>query len=155
VAERNPIFYSAVYVLLRQGNQILLQRRLNTGYMDGHYDMSATGHVEPHESIYAAAMRETKEEIGVDIEEQDLTLIMVSQMDVDRQYLNFTFTCHKWIGEPTIMEPEKCDDLEWFDANTLPELLTPTVGLLKAHNFDDNFRYEFVDTKRSLDISGA
>jgi hypothetical protein len=30
-----------------------------------------------------------------------------------------------WEGVPSIMEPEKCGDVAWFDAGRLPENLMP------------------------------
>lgn len=153
---RSPMFYSAVFVLLENdAGEVLLQRRINTGFMDGHYDMSATGHVDDgSEYIVDAAIRETKEEIGVDIAPGDLIMVMAAQMNADRPYLNYTFLCKKWQGEPTIMEPEKCDDLKWVKKDKLPELLTPTLHLLKGRKFSEMLGFEYMDLERRKKIMG-
>ena len=43
----------AVFLVLtretNKGTEILLQRRCNTGYMDGKYDMACSGHLESGE----------------------------------------------------------------------------------------------------------
>ena len=39
------------------GTEIMLQRRCNTGYMDGKYDMAASGHLESGESLSMAVVR--------------------------------------------------------------------------------------------------
>ena len=62
----------AAYVLLRQGDDVLLQLRQNTGYRDGFWAAAAAGHVEAEESVVEAAMREAAEEIGVVISAADL-----------------------------------------------------------------------------------
>jgi 8-oxo-dGTP diphosphatase len=150
VASRQPTFYSAVFVLLQnEKGEVLLQKRQNTGYMDGRYDASMSGHVELHENIYEAAIRELAEEVGVEAMEQDLELVMLSQMDVDRPYLNYTFVCRKWAGTPQIMEPEKNSELVWYTIDSLPADLTPTMALLRERQLRvDTSRIEYVDEAR-------
>lgn len=36
-------------------------------------------------------------------------------------YFNFFLTTNKFEGEPSIMEPNKCEELLWCDINNLPE----------------------------------
>lgn len=150
MSSRQPIFYSAVFVLLQNENgEVLLQKRQNTGYMDGRYDTSMSGHVEAGESVYDAAVRETAEEIGVSIQSEGLELIMLSQMDADRPYLNYTFVCKKWEGEPKIMEPEKNGELSWLSLKDLPDELTPTLALIRERGVNANIsKIQYVDTER-------
>ena len=52
--ERYEIKVAVFLVLTREtdnGTEIMLQRRCNTGYMDGKYDMACSGHVDSGESI--------------------------------------------------------------------------------------------------------
>jgi hypothetical protein len=43
--------------------------------------------------------------------------------------IDFFIRANKWKGEPTIMEPQKCDDLRWFRLNRLPHIVIPYVKL--------------------------
>jgi 8-oxo-dGTP diphosphatase len=61
----------AVHLFLLKGTEILLLRRYNTGYEDGNYSVPA-GHLDGNEEVLSAAIREAKEECGIDIRPEDL-----------------------------------------------------------------------------------
>lgn len=126
---------SAVFIALRNDKgEVLLHRRANTGYMDGRYDLPS-GHVEPHESILDAAVRELKEEAGVDAKSTDLRLWHINQFGAnDEYYYNFFFIADAWEGIPTIMEPDKCDDMRFFAVDKLPKMAPATHMAL--HDID-------------------
>jgi len=118
---------SAVYLILFRGNQILLSRRFNTGWMDGHYSLIA-GHLDGNESVSRAMMREAKEETGIDIEKKDLEpATVLHRRYPDQEYVDFFFICKKWKGEPSVIEKDKCDDMSWFSLDDLPENLLPYI----------------------------
>lgn len=143
--ERHTVNVAVFVILQNVADQVLLQRRCNTNYLDGHYDFSATGHMERGETIKQCAVREAKEEIGVDIAESDLTLVHINQNDIDVPYCNFTFMCKTWQGEPTICEPDKCDDLQFFALDNLPEKCTLNVRANEAEGFPTELSYSYVD----------
>lgn len=122
----------ASYVALIKDGKILLARRFNTEYMNGKYALPA-GHVEAGETFTQCAIRETKEEIGVDIDPADLKMVhmlhRISEPEWKdlRHRIDAFFVCEKWSGEIKNMEPEKCDDVAWFDINNLPENMVPYV----------------------------
>jgi len=120
----------AVFLMLKREKngeeEILLQRRYNTGYMDGKYDLACSGHLEKGESISMAVVREAKEEIGLDIDEKDLKLISVIH-PYQEDYLNIFFKAERYDGIPKIMEPDKCDDLQWYSINKLPKEIIPRI----------------------------
>lgn len=118
---------------MQQGNAVLLLRRHNTGYADGHYYLPA-GHVEENEEVKDAMIREAKEEIGVDLQKKDLELVHVMHRKaVGITYVDFIFKSKTWSGEIKIMEPEKCDELIWADLDNLPKKVIPfTRKLLKT-----------------------
>lgn len=120
--ERYKSCITIFLILTREHNgktEILLQERFNTGYMDGKYDTSCSGHLEPGESLSMAVSREAKEEINLDIDEKDLELVALIH-PYQENYVNVFFTAKKYSGTPKIMEPEKCSNLQWFDIEHLP-----------------------------------
>lgn len=100
--------------------QVLLQKRCNTGYMDGKYDMACSGHLEAGETLAMAVVREAKEEIDIEINPQDLELVSIIHPHQEN-YINIFFTTQKYQGTPKIMEKDKCDDLSWFQIDNLPD----------------------------------
>jgi mutator protein MutT len=119
----------ASFVILERDGKILLSRRFNTGYADGLYQMPS-GHVEAHEYPIEAAVREAKEEVGVDIDVADLTFVHTSfriTNDDVGDYVDLFFKTSKWEGEPFNAEPDKCDELLWVPMTDLPENTVPVV----------------------------
>ncbi len=119
----------AAYVVLRRGDQVLMLLRANTGYMDGYWAVPA-GHVEKGESVLAAAIREVREEVGVEIDAADLVPISAMHRtggtgDPIDERVDFFFTASKWTGEPHLMEPGKADGLDWFSLDKLPDPVVP------------------------------
>ncbi len=121
--ERYQTKVAVFLVLIREKDgikEVLLQERVNTGYMDNMYDMACSGHLEKGETLTQATIREAKEEIGIDLKEEDLKMVALIH-PYEEDYLNVFFEARKYEGIPEIKEPNKCDNLSWFDINKLPE----------------------------------
>lgn len=121
---------SAVLLVLMRGanneEEILLQLRQNTKYGNGKWDLAATGHVEPGESMEMALIREAQEEIGVRINAKDvnfLTLMHVYTPSTYRTYYNAYFKVDTFENTPIIVEKDKCGALQWFKIKDLPNNL--------------------------------
>ncbi len=128
---------SASIVMLLKDGKILLQRRQNTGFMDGLWDLSCSGHVEHGESMSVAAAREAKEELGITVSPDKLhffALVHKREEEWDLTYYNAYFVCTEYEGELHIAEPEKCSELKWFDLNDLPDdLINDRKQALQAY----------------------
>ena len=117
----------SVYLFLIEDNKILLSRRYNTGYFDGNYSLPA-GHLDGNETLKQAMVREAKEEIDIVLDPEDLELVHIMNRRIpDNERVDFFFTAKKWQGGPKIMEPDKCDDLGWFEFGNLPKNIIPYI----------------------------
>ncbi|MBE3067797.1 MAG: NUDIX domain-containing protein [Chloroflexi bacterium] len=119
-------FPVTVHLFLFRGNQILLLRRYQTGYMDGHYSLPA-GHLDGEETVRMAGVREAREEIGVRIDPADMVFAGVFHRHDDDERVDFFVQVRNWSGEPVNAEPGKCDELRWADLDGLPENTVPYV----------------------------
>ena len=116
----------SVHLLLVRQGRILLLRRYNTGYEDGNYSVVAA-HIEGGEELKTAMIREAREEAGIEISPSDLDVVGLIHSVTDREYFHFFLKASDWMGEVTNMEPDKCDDLSWFDINDLPDNTIPYI----------------------------
>ncbi|MFR2534863.1 MAG: NUDIX domain-containing protein [Clostridia bacterium] len=140
---RVAVFLLLVKNDLNNNKKILLQKRENTGYMDGMYDTCASGHLEFNESIKEAMIREAKEETCIEINSKDLNLVLTyhaSQRDNEVPYLRFYFTTNNYVGEPKIGEKEKCSEMIWADLDKLPQNIIPHLKIaidnyIKGNNY--------------------
>lgn len=107
------------YLILKQGNKILLHLRKNTGYCDGMWSLVA-GHVESGESATAAMIRETYEEIGITLSPDQIKVVHVMHRQTNRLNVDIFFDCPLWEGVIKNCEPEKCERLEFFSLENFP-----------------------------------
>lgn len=121
--------FGAAFVLLMRGSgeerEVLLNLRQNTGYHDGEYDVSASGHLEPGESFEECAIRETMEEIGVELKPEAVKFVLLNH-DAKENYIRAFFMAELPDGaKPLVCEPEKSGGLLWARLNDLPENIEP------------------------------
>ena len=117
----------AVHLILEKDNKYLLLRRYNTGYEDGNYSVVA-GHLDGNESVLKAMQREAFEEAGIQISEKDLQIVHVMHRKTpDRESIDYFLTCQNYTGKIQIMEPDKCDELAFYELNHLPNNIIPYV----------------------------
>ncbi len=120
------------YLILKQGNKILLHLRKNTGYCDGMWSLVA-GHVENGESATVAMIRETHEEIGIKLSYDQIKVVHVMHRQTNRLNVDIFFDCPLWEGNIKNCEPEKCESLEFFPMENLPvNIVDYNAVVLKA-----------------------
>ena len=72
-------FLSSIYLIIKNGEgKVLLQRRQGTNLWPGFLALPA-GHIDKGENTYEAAIREAKEELGIDISQNDIIDTFVSE----------------------------------------------------------------------------
>jgi 8-oxo-dGTP diphosphatase len=134
-------FPVTVHLFFFRGEEILVSRRLNTGYRDGEYSVPA-GHLDGGETVIAAALREAHEEVGLQLDPEQVQFCGVMHRLEDDERVDFFVRVNSWNGDPFNNEPGKCDDLRWVRLDSLPSNTVPYVrqalrNLKRGQVFDE------------------
>lgn len=113
-------------VLRRPDGAVLLARRSAVTYGEGLWGLPG-GHAERTESWAQAAVRETREEVGVVVEAADLQPLGVQRyVDGDVHGVDGFFASTRWQGEPSPVS--ECSEVGWFDPAALPADALPWLA---------------------------
>ncbi|WP_163276054.1 NUDIX domain-containing protein [Cellulomonas iranensis] len=132
------LLVAAAYVVLRRpgptGDEVLLQLRAGTGYMDGWW-ATVAGHVDPGESVHEAAVREAAEEAGVVVDPADLEpLTALHRFERGgpqvEQRVDVFFQVTRWRGDPTLREADRAAAMGWYPLAALPDPVVPHERLV-------------------------
>lgn len=136
--------YVTVQLLLINQDKLLLMKRKNTGYEDGKYGFIG-GHLEEDEDFKTAIIREAKEETNIDIDRENLKFIsIVHRKDITKNYVNIFFLCNKFCGEIKNNEPDKCDEIKWFELNKLPSnIIQIERKVIENYKKNNNYLIEY------------
>ncbi|MGH8903142.1 MAG: NUDIX hydrolase [Egibacteraceae bacterium] len=115
-----------VMLLLVRDHDVLLALRENTGYADGQWNLSS-GKLEDGEHILDALVRETREEIAIDIDPGDARMVVAlhNRNPEGHARVGFFFEVTSWRGNPANAEPHKCAKLAWHPLDMLPHDTVP------------------------------
>ncbi len=138
MAEEHQRPLIGTHLMLIQNGRLLLQKR-NSGALKGVYT-PVSGHVDGHETVIEALVREAKEEAGIVIRPEDLEVKVIAHLP-DAPYkgrrediINFFCFTDKYEGVLENKEPEKCESLAFYDVENLPaDLMNHIFDVIKAY----------------------
>jgi 8-oxo-dGTP diphosphatase len=119
-----------VCLIIKKEDKYLLLKRKNSQWYDGYYGLLGGG-VDGGETVRQTMVREAYEEIGIKVNENDLKMLYVMHLKgvykPEQESIVFYAQVEKWEGEPKIMEPHKCTDMQWFTVEEMPENTIPAM----------------------------
>jgi mutator protein MutT len=146
-------FLSAVYLLIKnEQGQVLLQRRQGTKLWPGFLALPA-GHMDEGENAYDAAIREAREELGINITRNNIidTFVANRRNKSLMPYFDVYFEVDGYTGEIQISEPEKCSELVWAEITNLPEdMIDFEIEAIKNNRNGIKFSVIDVDNEKKL-----
>lgn len=122
------VSHVAAYLLFEKDGKIAFLKRENTSWMNGYYGLPS-GKVDKGESFTQAAIREAKEEIGVELRTEDLLYRTMCYRNAEDNmvWVDVFFEVTSWDGELINAEPHMHSELTWLDPSNLPENVIPAV----------------------------
>lgn len=122
-----------VGVMVWNGDRLLLGRRISR-HRENSWQFPG-GHLEFGETVEGCARREVAEEAGISIANiRHRGFSNDVFIDAGRHYVTLFVSADYVSGEPTVMEPDKCEQWRWFQWGQLPEpLFAPIRSFLKQH----------------------
>lgn len=146
-------FLSSIYLIIKNDNgEVLLQRRQGTKLWPGFLALPA-GHIDAGENAYEAAVREAREELGIEIAIQDImdTFVANRKNKSLPSYYDVYFELAKYTGTITIKEQEKCSELVWCDPNNLPDDMIDFEKEAMQNNVNGiKFSVTYADNEKKL-----
>jgi 8-oxo-dGTP pyrophosphatase MutT (NUDIX family) len=104
--------------------EILLQKRSVTKRTwPGLYDISAAGHIDADESPIDSALRETKEEIGLDIDAEKLYFIFSMRTPLDVREIDFVYLYELTEDVEFRFDDGEVESLKWISSQEFGEYI--------------------------------
>ncbi len=150
VHKKNLLHNEVATFLVNEKNEILLERRSkNKKYSPNKWGLCA-GHVDTGETLKSAAIREIKEEVGIDVHENDLIPFGEVEHFIDETNSHLThfyyLLCNKKESEFTIQE-EELSEVKWF---SYAEIIKKINNQDNDTVFDKERIYLFETLKKSV-----
>ena len=119
-------------IIVKEGKILFIKRKSAHG--EGSWGLPG-GHLEFSETWEQCAARETMEEVGAVIKNIRFGAVTNDVFPIEEKHYITIFMLSDYdSGEVKIMEPNKCEQLEWFDWNSLPQpLFVPVQNVLKLN----------------------
>lgn len=119
-----------VFIASPDGKKVLLQKRSQDKRLwPNRWDVAVGGHVDAGEFGYQAAIREAKEELGINLQPQDLLHIGSStseniEGDIINRHFNDYFITHLDL-DPTklTLQPEEVSEVKWINLDEFEHLI--------------------------------
>ncbi len=114
---RSPNFYSAVYLIIKNEKWEILFWRRKSDFKNGYFQIIPAGHLEWEETVFDCAIREAREEVGIDIQENDLKVIHISHRVSmgERVYFDIYVEVRNYTWEIKLCEDDKCSEIKFVD----------------------------------------
>ncbi len=129
-----PILWAVSAVLVNERGELLLTERPPGKSMAGVWEVPG-GKIEPGETPEEALIRELKEEVGIDVEEEDLTSLSFISFPYESFHLVMPFyLCRRWTGTPYGAEGQA---IKWVKYSDLVDFPMPLASLLSFYHLED------------------
>jgi 8-oxo-dGTP diphosphatase len=121
-------------MIITNGDKVLLMKRKGP---HGHGTWSTPGgHLDFGETLEGCAVRESKEEVGVDVFDVRFRCVTNDLFEEEGQHYITIWLEGKPVGEPIIAAEKEVEEIGWFAWDALPEpLFLPLENLVQKNSY--------------------
>ena len=151
-AHEDGNFHRTAHIwIINDKNELLLQKRSATKKSHPNcWDISGAGHIKAGESVTEGAIRELKEELGVEVTEKDLNYIATIKSTKNPKNMEFGYVyllrCNKKIQD-YIFEDEEVSEVKYVYYEELEKMVEDKVEGLLLHNAEFKKLFEYIRNK--------
>ncbi len=145
-----------VFIISLDNKKVLLQQRSsNKKLWPNLWDLTAGGHVLAGEFGYQAGIRETKEELGIEINKESMEFIGVTtseniKNDIINRHFNEHYIVHKNIElKDIVLQKEEVQDIKWFDIETVINKINNNYEDLTSKTGCWNYLIKYIEITRN------
>ncbi len=155
-AHEDGNFHRTAHVwIINDKNELLLQKRSASKKSDPNcWDISGAGHIRAGESVIDGAIRELKEELGVEAKEKDLQYIATIKSTKNPKNMEYAYVyllrCNKYI-EDYIFEDEEVSEVKYVYYKELEKMVEERVEGLLIHEEEYKYLFKYI-TINNLEI---
>ena len=124
--DKNLLHNEVAVFIINDKKQVLLQKRsANKRFHPNKWALCA-GHVDAGESLESAALREIKEEVGIDLSTNDLKPFAERKLairDSNSHITYFYYTKSNLNESDFIIQKEELSEVKWFDIDNVIDMI--------------------------------
>lgn len=124
--DKNLLHNEISVFIINDKNQVLLQKRSANKRFNPNKWGSCAGHVDAYESLEDAALRELKEELGLEISKNSLYSFLGRQIfkkDTNSHITYLYYTKANKDEKDFIIQEEELSEVKWFDIDEIIRLI--------------------------------
>lgn len=133
-AMERPLVWVVAAVLINEKREMLISERPEGKALPGVWELPG-GKMEPGETPEVSLIRELQEELGIQVQEEDLEPLTFASYRYDTFHMILPlYLCHKWEGTPHGAEGQNLRWVTYADLATTP---LPAADILPTHRLAD------------------
>ena len=155
-AHEDANFHRTAHIwIINDKNELLLQKRSASKKSHPNcWDISGAGHIKTGESVIDGAIRELKEELGVETKEKDLQYITTIKSTKNPKNMEFQYVyllrCNKKI-EDYVFEDEEVSEVKYVYYKELEKMVKERIEGLLIHEEEYKYLFKYI-TINNLEI---
>lgn len=133
-SQKVPVLWVVAAALVNDQGELLMAQRPEGKALAGVWELPG-GKIEPDENPEEALARELKEELGIDVDRQDLEPMTFATYHYTTFHLLMPlYLCQKWKGQPYGAEGQ---NVRWVRYDDLSDIATPAADVSLFHRLAD------------------